>query len=71
MPGKTVAEVKAGWDESGTGPAAQPVEAVYDGNTVAKLTIRCKDGNWNPPKGPALTGVPPIKHSPDGDRRRP
>lgn len=59
MPGKTVAEVKAAWDDGPTRPGDHPLAPVYKGNVVAKVTIRCSDGVWVVPKGPALTGVVP------------
>ena len=56
MPGKTVAEVKAAWDVKPNIEGAHDLGAYYEGTTVAKITIQCRNGEiWVPPKS---TSVP-------------
>ena len=65
LPGKTVAEVQAAWDVGPTRPGDHPLAPVYEGDVVAKVTVRCSDGVWVVPKGPALTGVVPQSRRPE------
>jgi hypothetical protein len=71
MPGKTVAEVKAAWDVKPDIEGAHDLGPYYEGTTIAKITVRCSDGIWAPPKGPAQTGVPPpLPHQRRDDNPR-
>ena len=70
MPGKTVAEVKAAWDVKADVPGAHELGPYYDGKVVAKLEIRCNDGVWSPPKGPALSGPAPNFPKSDDEKKK-
>ena len=70
MPGKTVAEVKAAWDVKPDIEGAHDLGPYYEGTTIAKITIRCSDGVWTPPKGPARTGPAPNLGHHDDDRKK-
>lgn len=70
MPGKTVAEVKAAWDVKADVPGAHDLGPYYDGKIVAKLVIRCSDGVWSPPKGPARTGPAPNLPKSDDEKKK-
>ncbi len=58
MPGKTVAEVKAAWDTPPTRPGDHPLSAVYEGNVIARIIVRCADGIWIVPKGGKVPSLP-------------
>lgn len=60
IPGKSVEEVKAGWNIGPTRPGDHPLGPYYQGTTVSKITIQCADGVWVVPK-PVLTGVAPAR----------
>ena len=71
MPGKTVAEVRAGWDAPPQ-PGHDAHGPVYDGDILSRVTVRCSDGIFTPPREvvpggtPPTGGVPPTGSGPTG-----
>jgi hypothetical protein len=68
MPGRTIAEIQAAWDQPSP-VATDPIPGpAFEGSVVAKIEVQAKDGTWTlrpPLAGPARTGVSPTPARPE------